>query len=758
MSMKLFCRFVLPFFTASMAIYAQVPDSARIYGKLVEITPTTIRYIDFLSSSSDIASARRTARTVALGCSFEDVQPGVGFSMELEDTPGALTAARVVFESCAPLLFFSGTVLERTADRVQLGTIQGGVGGFTEAVVLLTAASGIYTCEGMPVTSESIRIGDRVSVAVTDINGTYSVVSLSINERCATYRSEQMTFLELVEGGARFRREDEIVVFLVFNSQMGGPLEPDSVFGGYVYTCTGEMLRWEDLLRGQRLRVSYVDNAETDDVLMEAVLEEGCPQHVEGRVVAVTLGSIDIQEPDGTVHVYEVGSKTEIWSCRGATLTIADVRIGARVKGTWLEDESRRVAHYLQITDGCSFAFGTTGMLTSISDSAITLVSQEVVSEIYLRVDAQSIAIDCDGEVQPVTSFQVGDTVMVFYRGDESGAYLDLLQSIGNCRSLRVHGIVANVIGSTVITIDGENGTQTLLVGDESQLFDCTGAPLTVSADIIGKEIGAKLNARDSLPTISYAWVNINCVKNVVSGRVMRYSEGVLTVVTDSGVDTVLLSDATLVAQASGVVADRAELQPGRVVCVFIEPMADGVRSALHIILDSDCGVTTESGIRLKGRVVSIESGLLQLDVDGKPVSVAVHQSTNVHRQHRGRVDASVIATGDVAMVITGGRLANGTPVAESVVLMDAPTSVPSEGVEFSFAVHPNPATEQIALVGLPSNVSRIEIVDVMGRPILTEQSMPSTINCARLSQGAYIVRAYTTNGFVATTPLRINR
>ncbi len=737
--------------------FGQRPDSSFVYGKLVEVTTSSIRYVDFLSSSNDIASTPRTSQTEAFGCSFDDVKPGVNFFMELEASGGSLNAARVYFESCAPFLHFSGNVRERDGNRLVLGNVQGTT-GIEEATVVLTEESLLYNCQGQPATADDIRVGDLIAVAVVDNEGTYEVTSLSINERCPTYRSERLVFVELTDDGGRFTQEDGTTIELVFDASRRDPNDPDSLLRGFVYTCTGEFLTWEQIEAGQSLRVTYLDNAEAADVLFEAFLEEGCPQHVGGQITALTSTTIDILEPNGVTETYTIKPETEIWSCRGNVISVDDLRVGTNVKAAFIAEGSQRLLHFVQVIDGCSFAYASAGVITDISDTTVSLITMEEISELYLRIDEASVFVDCLGTIREVTSFLPGDTVVVYYRTEDDGLHLDVMQSIQSCESLRVHGVVT-AVGEGRILIDGENGPLTLLVDDKTQIYDCTGATLTVSQDLVGKEFAAHLRGRDSLRTIEYGWVNINCATEVIiSGTIVSYQDDVLVVSSQGKQDTVFLSDLTFVVDASGVMSDRSGLVSGRTVCALIHFVPNASPIALHIILDTDCGEQQPGGIRVKGQIVAHHNGSLTLDVDGNEMKVAILGMTNIQHQQYGSVEENAITAGSMAMVTTGRRLSDGTPVAESIVLMDGTTSVDDVTAGSTLVVSPNPVRDRLMLTGMNGTAVRLEIVDMQGRNVLAVSAPGSSVDCSNLSQGAYIVRVTLEDGSVHTTSMLVAR
>ncbi|MCX6139483.1 MAG: hypothetical protein NTX15_01375 [Candidatus Kapabacteria bacterium] len=738
------------------ATSAQPIDSTLnfAYGSLVEVTNTDIVFNDLLSPRAEPRSIICNKRTVAFGCTFEDVRPGTNLYIELVDSPAGKVAQTVKFEGCAPIVSFDGTILSISGDTLRLKVAMP-IPDVSTGAVVLTKETPISDCAGRIVDRAALAIGDEVKVGGYSKAQTLEATYVVIASKCPEYKTAMATLLSTSDKGIVVSLANGERVELVFGS--GLPFLGDSLMNG-AYTCDGRILKWSEVAIGATLRISYFDYQGASDVLEAAVLEDGCPKPFGGVVASVSDGVIVVKEYDGTLGTYVFDNATQVFSCSNRERTIADIQPGVGVHGAWIEDGTSRKLINVQLTDGCAYAFAEMGVITEISDNSMTIRTMRD-SLIVLTIDNQSMLIDCFGFVERPTRLLRGDTVSVFYSQDRGTNYLDLVQFFQNCEREKLSGVIVAATETAIVMNTGAE-TQTLIIDSESQLFDCTGGALVSSGDIVGSTITTRIKQRGDTSYVRTAWVDFNCPSTgILGGPIVSFVDSLL-VIMDNGIERQLyVADFTIVMEKSGAFADRSALLAGRSVCVITQTSGASLM-ALQVILDSDCssdGVV--KGVRVQGAVESVEYGKVIVSARGKNVTFATMDITTVQHQRDGMANLSDLATGKSVLVMSERRMSDGTPVAESIVILDAPTGVDDEAVTGnSVLASPNPASDVFHVDGRDDqSVELVAIHDMQGR-LMNLARGTRTVSLRDLPVGAYRVSVHFSDARIETLSLSIIR
>ncbi|HLP29089.1 MAG TPA: T9SS type A sorting domain-containing protein [Candidatus Didemnitutus sp.] len=735
---------------------SQDRDSTSMFGfgTLVEVTNSTIVFTDLLSSNSEPRTVIRNEQTLAFGCSFDEVRPGTNLHVDLVESAAGLVARFVQFEGCAPMIGIEGAIRSINGDTLHLNSGQPLPDGVPD-VALLDDATQISDCSGRPLLRSALAVGDQIQIGGFN-NGTVVVASyVVIADNCPEYKFESVELVSKRNDGITVTLENGANVDLMFG--FGRPFEGDSLHA-FVFSCDGRMLSWSEVEPGSILRITYLDYPNAPDVLLDAMLEAGCPKGFSGVVARVSASTVDVTESDGTTATYDFDLSTQILSCSNRELTWADILPGANVQGAWIDEGSTKKLLHLQVIDGCSYSFAAEGMVVDRTDNTITLRTWQD-STLVLTVDDRSLVIDCYGMVDRPTQLAIGDTITVYYRQERGTLYLDLAQIMNSCEQSKISGVIVSANESMMVINVGYE-TKVYLVNEETQLFDCAGMLIPSTSAIEGATITAHIVDRPDGYAIGSAWVDVNCaVTGIVSGPIVSYQDSVLVVSHNGEEQSVFVGDITIIMGANGAIAGRNDLLIGRNVCAIAQSI--GTTSiALQIILDIDCserGVT--KGIQVQGAVESVVDGNVVITVRGQNMMFATTDITVVQHKHQGAASLSDVASGSSIVVTSERRLANGIPVAESIVILDGTSAVDNDAVTGNGVVaYPNPASDALRIEGrMQHGVDVVTVRDMQGRLVLLQRGSRS-LSLQEVPVGAYLVTVQFSDAVVETLPLAIIR
>lgn len=736
------CTFVLAITGASAQL-----DTTRVdlllWGKLVSATPTSI-VIDATRADGTTGqtSVQVTTATEVGGCTIDSVQPGTFTLIQLSPSATTAVADFIKFDGCAPTISFIGRVEQSLTSGLRVTTSQEsdlGAAGIS-VDVRVSESTTIVTCDGYPLRLDEITPRTEVAINGLGTITSFSATSVQTYNDCSQSLAAEATFVAY---------RDSLFIVALTGTTDTLALKTSQVFSGVpldsgliIYSCDGRMVSVDDLVVGDPLTISYIDNPRRGKFLQYAQLQKNCPRHVSGRITVLSGNEMTIVDMSGNVITGTLTAETVVTSCIKTEATRDDLAVGVTVGASLYGTDDARTYGSISIIDDCPFAFYMQGTVTSRTDSSLSVKGfgadgTEQTLE-FVSNDARLVT-NCLNEPQPSSSVQQGNTVGVYYSLRRGQTTADMIAVLDPCTIAYVGGTIQAVSATTVdVFVDGPQAVVTYTFDAKTAFANCAGETITLDTALVGKTLFGIYNTASDPAYLMSATINVGCpAYGSVEGAVVFVTDSSVTVQTAKGAEDYLRSAYVSVYDTLMQPLDWTAITVGRTVCMTVDEQA---RIALRIFVDQACDALP-NGPRVSkavGKVVGATTSTIDIETRTGVTTYMLTDDTRMMTSSQSTLELSDVTAGVMVSIMCMDHTPTGMPIAASVVVMDGTTSVNDEEASPSAAmVWPNPASSTITLAG-DDAFTTATLIDMHGRTVLSTSSR--TINIASLPVGAYTV------------------
>lgn len=712
-----------------------------IYGRLVKATSTELT-LDGADAAGNTVQQVVTLNqsTMVDGCSIEEVVKGTQLLVFVaERSASGNVASYVKFYGCEPNWQFSGKLVTNNADFIELEGRE--AGGLNQDVGIrrlrVTSETIFATCYGAMSDAASLSVGTDITVSALGEPEKLRATLVTTQDDCGEARHVEGTFVSFADSTVVINTDGQSDPLRLFISDRIGRPYMDSLH--FIYTCSGDIVRIQDIQAGDRMSIIYLSLPRQGDYLQYAQLLRNCPFEASGTITRVDGQSITILA-NGKDYTARLTDKTELYDCNGLGADASKLTVGTLVAAVLASEGEENTVLRLKINQDCPYAYYVGGNVTAVNQTSITIDGQtsEGGSEgsLELNFDAASLVLDCVNQPLAIDNLRTGSYVLVYYRTSGTQRVADLVTVQTPCDVQPFYGIVLNANESS-ITVSQEDGTTiALAINADSKLTDCNGATIDVSSSLVGTKVSGSFLTTAEPKNIQWATFNVGCPVILTDGGIItQVSDSTLTFQGVSGPVELQRSEYTVVYDALYAPTEWSKLNLGDTVCAWYD---DGSKLAYRVLAGVVCAASEDNGAKpIIGTVVESSEGELTIQNGAVEMSFALTSNTDMTSTSNAAVSASDLSSGMRVSVMSANYNRRGQPVASSVTVMMSPTSVDEESNSPAVTLSPNPASDFVTF-GNHQPGETVVLYDQRGNRVLRTDA--PTVNVSTLAPGIYSV------------------
>ncbi|MBU3700050.1 MAG: T9SS type A sorting domain-containing protein [Candidatus Kapabacteria bacterium] len=719
-------------------------DTARVdlllWGKLVSATATSI-VVDATRADGITGqfSVDVTPATSIAGCTIDSVQPGTYTLVQLDPNSAADRAEFIKFDGCSATISFVGRVERAITSGLRITTSQDsdlGVAGVS-VDVLVSVGTTVVSCDGYPLRLDEIAPLAEVGISGYGTSSNFSASSVQTFNDCSQTLGGEATFIA-------FRDSLFIVALAGSSDTLALASMPDYSkvpldSGLIIYSCDGRMLSVDELVMGDPLVISYIDNPRRGKFLQYAQLQKNCPRHATGRITELSGNEMTIVDLGGTTIKGLLTAETAVTSCAKTDATRDDLEVGMTIGASLYGSEDARTFGSITIIEDCPFAFYTQGTVISRTDSTLTVNgygADGAEKSTEFTSSQATLVTNCLNEPQPSNSVEPGNTVGVYYSVRRGQLVSDLIAVLDPCTIAYVGGTIQSVTPTTVeLFVDGPQSVVTLTYDANSSFANCAGRGIDIDTSLIGKTLFGIYNTSADPAYLMSATINVGCpAYGNVEGTVVLVTDSSIAVQTAKGLEDYLRSPYVSVYDTVMQPLEWSAITAGRMICMTVDEQA---RLVLRVFVDKACE-ELPGGPRVSkivGKVVDATETTVLIETRTGITTYLITDDTRMMTSSQSEV--TFIPQGAMVSIMCMDHTPAGMPIAASVVVMDGTTGISDYDDSNTPALLPNPASSIVSLGGDDAFTSAT-IIDLNGRVVLT--SVSRSIDISSLPIGAYTV------------------
>ncbi len=716
-------------------------------GKLVSVGAGVLEIaVTENDGSVSLHDVAMTAETLIDGCAPDSVQRGTRtFVMLSGENVTPKRASYVQFDGCTPYTPVLGYLRGWTATSVDVETSVptdfGPVG--TRLLVGLRSGTMLYACNGRNRDMSKFSVGDTVYVHVGGDTTSPYVIYMQSQSDCPQHLSADVQFLSA--SGSRMR-----FLHSTTNDTLDLTLDPryfadrDPLDSTVAFTsCDGTIIPLDSLVPGVTMNIAYAIIPDEGSFLQYGYVKEKCPVHLRAKVTAVS-GTTITAIGSAETYTLVLTTDSEIRGCKEGGVTRDDIIPGSHIDVQAISTSGSLTVTMLTLLENCPYAFTQSGTVKSASGSSVIVETVDHMTgeplELLLNIDTETRVADCS--MYPMTSadIEAGSTVVTYFRMNNGARIADLIIVVSPCNTASISGIIASVVGQTVIVNSDRGETRSYGITASSRLVNCRGEEFVVTGAAQGARIEGLSSNTGGTDEIRSANVYVDCLQiSNISGMVEASSDSTVTLMSAQGSRLLRRGDNSIILDGQRMLVAWGDLFVGRSVCAYVDDREDVLLFAYADAVCDSIGREDESAMVI-GRLEEIGDGHVAVSTGHGPLSFAVTPATMMMDEKRNEMHTNDLTRGMNVRVMAKSVNAARMPIAMSVIAGGrSVTTVDEPAASSELSIVPNPASGLVSFTS--SHVyDTITLTNVLGSTVAVVHG--TTFDTSALPTGVYFVSA----------------
>jgi hypothetical protein len=534
------------------------------------------------------------------------------------------------------------------------------------------------------------------------------------------------------------------------------------------YTCDGRMSSLDALSKGTSVSIRAIGGSVFTALSVQS--RDDCPQTIgiSARFLSY-LGEVFtvVTEPDQDTLALRVDqsisgvpadSGLALFSCDGRLVTVDELEAGDPLSLVYLLIPRRGTYfQYAQLTNDCPKY--VTGRITALAGSQVTIASGD--STYTAWTTATTVAGTCSDRSPGLDDLAVGQLVSVSLVEKVGGFEILTINILDDCPyAFYLYGIVESVDQSSLVVkgISSESPTEDtyrVVVNSSTMSVDCSNEPLALEQLSAGNTVNVYFRVSRGERIADFVIRQEPCDAGYVEGIITNVAASSIDVKTvGAGVMTYTYDQATAFSDCEGRTLEIDTAYIGQSIVGVTRGAGSGSPYLHAARVGCDTAGNNVGVVMTVGAVKELDGSTLIVDTRNGAESFAMTSETRMTSTSNAALRSDDVKLGDMVTVMSMSNAENGMPVASSVVVMDATTSVDRRDADTPFMISPNPASTNFTIAG-PDTYGTVMIFDARG--LLVAQASVPQVDVSQLPVGAYSV-IMNVEGVIKRSVLRIVR